>query len=151
MLGIKELHSYSCLDKVKKLLACERCSPPSSSRGHRWGADGLKLDRSWLWVGCWVNWSLCTWRIPRKRILMHKCGRIRWPRTGRRVNNQPRHSRDYIESSCNDGDMEESPVKENVLKNSELWQRSHLHHTPKLAQWKFGGKCRKFEMVADML
>jgi hypothetical protein len=47
--------------------------------------------------------------------------------------------------------MEESPVKENVLKNSELRQRSHLHHTPKLAQQKFGGKHRKFEMVADML
>ena len=33
----------------------------------------------------------------------------------------------------------------------ELWQWSHLHHTPKPAQRKFGGKHRKFEMVADML
>ena len=32
--------------------------------------------------------------------------------------NQPRHSTDYIKSSCNDSDMEESPVKENVCRKT---------------------------------
>jgi hypothetical protein len=28
MLGLKELDSYGYLDKLKELLACERCGPP---------------------------------------------------------------------------------------------------------------------------
>ena len=37
-----------------------------------------------------------------------------WQRSSRRVNSQTRHGPDYIGNSCNDSDMEEILVKENV-------------------------------------
>jgi len=44
--------------------------------------------------------------------------------------------------------MEESLVKENVSRKT---LNCDSDHTPKPAKQKFGGKCQKFETVADIL